>query len=150
MDVIKIAQIVTKYLVYSCWKIYCQELSKFAQYGRWSLTTFNDLKWQIWENKIFLLNTLELVLHFSIIIWFKTMLVTAKKVLQSLSRSPTLHISGIAISRSPPGQQQSQQQQQQQQPSTATSTSPKYKTPTGALSASPAALSVHASTNRTR
>ena len=71
-------------------------------------------------------------------------------------RSPTLHISGIAISRSPPGQQQQQQQQQQQkqqQPQSAT-LSPKYMThfPPGgpATAPAPGVLSVSAAANRTR
>ena len=69
-------------------------------------------------------------------------------------RSPTLHISGIAISRSPPGQQQQQQQQQQPQQQQQ-SLSPKYATQLPAAGApatspAPAVLAVNTASNRTR
>ena len=71
-------------------------------------------------------------------------------------RSPTMHISGIAISRSPPGSQQQQQQQQQpsqqQQPQSSSATlSPKYQTTVAPVTA-PAlgVLTVSSAANRTR
>ena len=66
-----------------------------------------------------------------------------------------MHISGIAISRSPPGAQQQQQQQpqqQQQQPQSSSATlSPKYPTTVAPVTA-PAlgVLTVSSAANRTR